>query len=137
MHRLSLYGTTGTFTRRMLAAVLFGQSICVFFGALVARAIAATGSDAGLSTTYLIVGTGLAVLSVVAAGLMRWPFGVTLGWVVQVLTLASALIVPAMIVVGLIFLAMWISFLIMGSRIDEAQADRTGGADGPVDRVAE
>ncbi|WP_324144025.1 DUF4233 domain-containing protein [Intrasporangium sp.] len=121
----------------MLAAVLFGQSICVFFGALVARAIAATGPDSGLSTTYLLVGTGLAVLSLVAAGLMRRPFGVTLGWVVQVLTLTSALVVSAMLVVGLIFLAMWIAFFIMGSRIDQAQAERHGGADGPVDRVGE
>ena len=137
MHRLSLYGTTGPFTRRMLAAVLFGQSICVFFGALVARAVAATGPDWGHSTTYLIVGSGLAVLSLVAAALMRRPFGVTLGWIVQVLTLASALVVSAMLVVGLIFLAMWIAFLIMGSRIDEAQADRLGGADAPADRVGE
>ena len=121
MHRLSLYGTTGPFTRRMLAAVLFGQSICVFFGALVARAIAATGPDSGLSTTYLVVGSGLAVLSIVAASLLRRPFGVTLGWVVQVLTLASAVVVSAMLVVGLIFLALWIGLLIMGSRVDEAQ----------------
>jgi hypothetical protein len=42
-----------------------------------------------------------------------------------------------MLVVGLIFLAMWVAFLIMGSRIDQAQADRHGGADGPVDRVGE
>ncbi|WP_353510876.1 DUF4233 domain-containing protein [Intrasporangium sp.] len=137
MHRLSLYGTTGPFTRRMLAAVLFGQSISVFFGALVARAVAATGPDWGLSTTYLIVGSGLAVLSLVAAALMRRPYGVTLGWIVQVLTLASALVVSAMLVVGLIFLAMWIAFLIMGSRIDEAQADRLGGAEEPADRVEE
>ena len=87
--------------------------------------------------SIIIVGTGLAVLSIVAAALMRRPFGVTLGWIVQVLTLASALVVSAMLVVGLIFLAMWIAFLIMGSRIDEAQADRREGADGPVDRVDE
>ena len=31
----------------------------------------------------------------------------------------------------------WIAFFIMGSRIDQAQADRLGGADGPVDRVGE
>ena len=53
------------------------------------------------------------------------------------LTLASALVVSAMLVVGLIFLAMWIAFLIMGSRIDEAQSERQKGAVGPVDRVDE
>ena len=83
MHRLSLYGTTGTFTRRMLAAVLFGQSICVFFGALIARAMAATGPEPGPLDDLPGVGTGLAVLSIVAAGLLRRPFGVTLGWFVR------------------------------------------------------
>jgi hypothetical protein len=138
MHRLPFHGTTGTFTWRMLATVLVGQSISVFFGALVARAISATGPDADRSTTYLLVGSGLAVLSVVAAGQLRRPFGLTLGWLVQALTLASAIFVPAMLVVGLIFLALWITCLVMGTRIDEEQAPDgpQTGEDG-VDRVDE
>lgn len=140
MHRPPFYGTTGKFTWRMLATVLVGQSIAVFFGALVARAVAATGPDADRSTTYLLVGSALAVLSVVAAGLLRRPFGVTLGWVVQLLALASALVVPTMLVVGLIFLALWVTCLVMGTRIDAGQAAQaTGprsGEDG-VDRVGE
>ncbi|ADU48719.1 DUF4233 domain-containing protein [Intrasporangium calvum] len=137
MHRLTFYGETGRFTWRMLATVLVGQSISVFFGALVARAVAATGPDSQRSTTYLLVGTGLAILGVLAAGLLRRPFGVTLGWLVQLLTLASALIVPAMLVVGIIFLVLWVTCLVMGSRIDAAQAPGPdSGADG-VGRVAE
>ncbi|GAA6526553.1 hypothetical protein IDVR_23490 [Intrasporangium sp. DVR] len=136
MHRLAFYGTTGTFTWRMLATVLVGQSISVFFGALVARALAATGPDSARSTTYLLVGSALALLSVVAAGLLRRPYGVTIGWLVQALTLASALIVPAMVVVGVIFLVLWVTCLILGGRIVEAQAAREAGGDG-VDRVGE
>ncbi|MDV3223161.1 DUF4233 domain-containing protein [Intrasporangium sp.] len=138
MHRLPFYGTTGRFTWRMLATVLVGQSIAVFFGALVARAIAATGPDAKHSTTYLLVGSALAVLSIVAAGLLRRPYGVTLGWLVQLLTLVSALVVTAMLVVGLIFLALWVTCLVMGTRIDASQAQPgpPTGEDG-VDRVDE
>ncbi|MDC5695838.1 DUF4233 domain-containing protein [Intrasporangium calvum] len=136
MRRLTFYGATGKFTWRMLATVLVGQSISVFFGALVARAVAATGPDAHRSTTYLLVGSGLALLSILAAGLMRRPYGVTLGWLVQVLTLASALILPMMLVVGLIFLVLWTTCLFLGSRIDEAQAGGPDPDDG-ADRVAE
>ena len=149
MHRLPVYGATGKFTWRMLATVLLGQSIVVFFGALVARAIAAAGLDASRSTTYLLVGSGLAVLCILAAGLLRRPIGLLLGWLVQVLTLVSALVVPGMLIVGVIFLALWITCLVQGRRIDAAQSGRgaadgeesagEGAAGGPsgADRVAE
>jgi hypothetical protein len=39
MRGIVLHGTTGKFTWRMLATVLAGQSLCLFFGALVARAV--------------------------------------------------------------------------------------------------
>ncbi len=129
MHRLPVHGATGKFTWRMLATVLMGQSIVVFFGALVARALAATGPHASSSTTYLLVGSALAILCLVAAGMLRGPIGLSLGWLVQVLTLASALVVPGMLVVGVIFLALWITCLVQGRRIDAVQSG--------ADRVAE
>ena len=129
MRGLVLYGQTGKFTWRMLATVLVGQSICVFFGALVARAVAATGEDADRSTAYLLVGTGLAVLCIVAAGLLRRPWGVTLGWLVQLATIASAVIVPMMLVVGLVFLALWVTCLVQGARIDTMQARAAASAE--------
>ena len=148
MHRLRLYGTTGKFTWRMLATVLVGQSIAVFFGALVARAIAATGPDVDRATTYLLVGSALAALCILAAGMLRHPLGLTLGWLVQVLTLVSAFVVPAMLVVGVIFLALWVVCLLQGARIDAAphgQAEAPGEGPGEgsahdsrgVDRVDE
>ncbi len=124
MRGLILYGATGKFTWRMLATVLGGQSVIVFFGALVARAIAASGPDQARSGAYLAVGTGLALVCIVAAGLMRRPWGVTLGWVVQLLTLVSAVILPMMLVVGLIFVALWVTCLVIGTRIDIEQAAR-------------
>jgi hypothetical protein len=66
----------------------------------------------------------VAVLAVLAAGLMRTPYGVTLGWLVQAATFATALVVPAMLVVGLIFGALWVVSLVQGHRIDTLQASR-------------
>ena len=130
MRDLILHGSTGKFTWRMLATVLGGQSMVIFFGALVARALAASGDgDTTRSGTYLVVGTALAVLSIVAAGMMRRPWGVTLGWVVLLLTLASALILPMMLIIGLIFLALWVTCLVVGHRIDTEQAARAAEAE--------
>lgn len=134
MARLLFYGTGGKFTWRMLATVLAGQSLAVFFGALVARAIAATGPDAARSTSYLVVGVGIAALCIVAAGTLRRPWGVTLGWLAQLLTLVSALVVPMMLVVGLVFLALWLVCLVQGPRIDATDAQRAAQA---TDRVTE
>lgn len=123
MKALTFYGQLGKFTWRMLATVLGGQAIAVFFGALVARGLASARGESGAGT-WLLIGSGLAVLCMVGAGLMRRPWGVTLGWVVQVVTLASAVVVPAMLVVGLIFLGLWLLCLVQGKRIDELQSER-------------
>ncbi len=127
MRHLTFYGPLGKFSWRMLATVLAGESIIVFFGALVARAMASAGGD-DRSGAWLATGSALAVLCIVAAGLMRRPWGVTLGWVVQALTLLSALVVPAMLLVGLIFLALWVLCMVQGSRIDALQAEREQAA---------
>ena len=129
MKGLVFYGQTGKFTFRMLMTVLIGQSIVVFFGALVARGIGAAQGDASAGT-YLWVGSAIAVLAVLAAGMMRRPFGVTLGWLIQVATFLSAIIVPVMAVVGLIFLALWVGCLVQGHKVDETDARRVAKAAG-------
>jgi hypothetical protein len=125
-----LYGALGKFTWRMLATVLAGQGVVVFLGALVARGLAdAQGHDSG--TALLLVGTALAVLCFVAAGLMRRTWGVTLGWLIQVATLASAAVVQAMLGVGLIFLVLWVGSLVVCRRVEDQVAARQGsGAPG-------
>ncbi len=129
MRGLVLYGKTGKFTFRMLMTVLIGQSIVVFFGGLVARGIGAARGDAS-ADTYLWVGSAVAVLSILAAGTMRRPFGVTLGWLIQVATFASAVVLPAMVIVGLIFLALWVGCLVQGRKVDEMDARRAAAAAG-------
>ncbi len=120
MSGLQVLGRTGTFTWRMLATVLAGQSILLFFGALVARGNALARGDDGV--TLLVVGSGIAVLALVAAGLMRGPAGLPLGWLVQVLTWVSAWWVPMMLAVGVIFTGLWVWCLLKGTRIDRSRA---------------
>lgn len=120
MSGLQVLGRTGTFTWRMLATVLAGQSILLFFGALVARGNALARGDDGM--TLLVVGSGIAVLALVAAGLMRGPAGLPLGWLVQVLTWVSAWWVPMMLAVGVIFTGLWVWCLLKGTRIDRSRA---------------
>ncbi len=115
-------GRTGKFTWRMCATVLGAQSVLVFFGALVARGLAAVDAN-GPATAYLLVGSGLAVLCLIAAGLMRTPIGVSVGWLIQLATFASAIIVPLMLGVGLIFTTLWVGCLVQGARLDTPPAD--------------
>lgn len=127
MAAVPFYGATGKFTWRMGALVLAAQSVIVFFGALVARALGAAQGDAS-SSAYLLVGSGLAVLCLLAAGLMRRPFGITLGWLIQVATFLCAFVVPMMVIVGVIFLLLWVVCLWQGQRIDAVQAGRAAEA---------
>ena len=129
MSRLPLYGTQGKFTFRLLAMALFGQAIILSFFALVARGNAIADDRPDDGQRLLWVGLGLALLALVASGMMRRPFGVTLGWLVQALTWASALLVPAMIGVAVVFTALWVLLLLQGSKIDRIVAQREADAD--------
>ncbi len=123
MAAVPFYGATGKFTWRMGAVVLGAQSLIVFLGALVARTLAVAQGD-GSAGTYLLVGSGLAVLCLLAAGLMRRPYGVTVGWLIQVATFLCAFVLPMMLLVGVIFLLLWVTCLWQGQRIDAIQAGR-------------
>jgi hypothetical protein len=124
MSRLPLYGTQGKFTYRLLAMALFGQAVILSFFALVARGNAIADGRPDDGQQLLWVGLGLALLALLASGLMRRPWGVTLGWVVQALTWAAAVLVPAMIGVGLVFTALWVLLLVQGGKLDRLVAQR-------------
>ncbi len=129
MSRLPFYGTQGKFTFRLLAMALFGQAIILSFFALVARGNAIADGRPADGQQLLWVGLGLAVLALVAAGLMRRPYGITLGWVVQALTWASAALVTAMLGVAVVFTGLWVLLLVQGSKVDRIVAERESQAD--------
>ena len=96
--------------RRLCSVVLGFEGLVVFFGTLVASRM----SDHVSEGTALAVGGGVALACILATGLLRRPYGITVGWVVQGVVLATGAIVPAMFVMGLIFAALWVSALRIG-----------------------
>lgn len=136
MSGLPLYGRQGKFTFRLLAVALVGQAVILSFSALVARANALAAGRPGDADTLLWVGMGLAALALVAAGLMRSPIGITLGWVVQLLTWLSGVVVPIMVGVGLVFTTLWVLLLVQGRKVDRIVAEReaalAAGAEEPA-----
>jgi hypothetical protein len=118
MSSVTFYGVPGKMTRRLLGVVIGTQGLAVFFGALVARSLAAVNGSQ-TAGSFLLVGSLLAVLCILDAGLLRRPWGISAGWVLQIATLGCALIVPVMLLVGLLFGALWVTALVQGHNMDE------------------
>ncbi|RNI21438.1 DUF4233 domain-containing protein [Flexivirga caeni] len=118
-----VYGVGEKMTRRFAGIVVGSQTVVVFLGALVAWAIAKSQDNAA-HTAYLVVGLVLAVLCVVASGTLRRTWGVTLGWLVEVASVLAGFVLPMMFVVGLVFLALWVTALVQGRKMDALTAHR-------------
>lgn len=123
----------GKFTRRLAAVTLIGQAMTIFFGALAARQFAMTGGGSeGQASAYLIGGSALAVLCILVSGLLRRPGGVVAGWGIQLLTFATAIVLPAMLIVGLIFTGVWWLCLAQGHKVDALTAQWEAEDAGPT-----
>lgn len=117
----------------VLPAILLLEAIVVALAIPVALAV----DDRG-ATSAVVLGV-LAILLALGSGAVRRRRGVAVGWVLQVLVLLSGFVVPALAVLGLIFLGVWVLGVIYGAKGDalaaknraaEAawQAERAGGA---------
>jgi hypothetical protein len=67
-------------------------------------------------------GAGLMLLCVLAAGLLGRPVGLVLGSAVQVLAVLSGIFVPAMLLVGAMFAALWVAAIRLGRKGDAARS---------------
>ncbi|WP_168581801.1 DUF4233 domain-containing protein [Gephyromycinifex aptenodytis] len=114
---LPLVGVPGAMQRRLAAIVLVGQAPVMVFGALAIWGLASSQGDER-ANLYLGGGIAVSVLCVLAAGLLRRPIGVSLGWMVQLATILLALLAPVAIIVGVIFGGLWITALIQGHKMD-------------------
>ncbi|WP_424465363.1 DUF4233 domain-containing protein [Pseudoclavibacter helvolus] len=68
------------------------------------------------------LGASFAVLIVVTIRLLRYEWGIWLGWAVQVLLVAAGFLHPGMFIVGALFLASWTYFMWKGGQIDRQRA---------------
>jgi len=103
----------------MCAAMLTLQAVVLFLTGVVAIGMTDLGAGASLG-----MGLGLAVLCVVAAGLLGRPGGYALGWLVQLVATALGFVVTVMFFLGLVFGGLYAAAYFLGAKIDRERAER-------------
>ena len=105
--------------RMMCASVLGFESIVLALSSIVLISVE------GMSRTWgLVIGLGLAIAALVIAGLLRLEAAYYAGFALQVAALAVGIVVPAMIVVALLFGGLWTAAYLLGRKIEREQAAR-------------
>ncbi|HET6876840.1 MAG TPA: DUF4233 domain-containing protein [Jatrophihabitans sp.] len=94
-------------TRGAMAGLLGLEAVVVL---LVPRTIAFT---TGLGPVRTGLCFGLAALLVVAAALVRRPWGIGLGSALQVVFVATGFLIATMFLIGAIFAAIWLRLLVL------------------------
>ncbi|WP_026818305.1 DUF4233 domain-containing protein [Arthrobacter castelli] len=113
--------------KRRSIKVMFGSTVLaleafvVFFATLVAFGIEAQGLPPAV---LLTCGIALSGVLVAACALLAKSFGDTVGWLLQVLLIATGFIVPMMFLVGVLFALTWWYGIHTGARLDRENARR-------------
>lgn len=111
-----------------LASIVLGsETIVVFLGGLTIFGLRALPE--GIPQWWgIVAGTVLAVAMFATIPFLRHRWGITLGWVWQLVVVLGALILPALALVGLIFGAMFAFATLKGSALDKMNAARLSAA---------
>jgi hypothetical protein len=110
---------SGSIRRALCAGMLVLQAVVLFLTGVVSIGMTDIGAVASLA-----MGLGLAVLCVLAAGMLGRPFGYALGWLVQGVSIGLGFVITAMFFLGLVFGALWVTAYVLGTRIDRERAER-------------
>ncbi|MGN8027930.1 DUF4233 domain-containing protein [Microbacterium sp. 22242] len=112
--------------QKLGSVVLAFEAIVVALAGLTIFGLKALGP--GIEPWWAIVGGGVvAVAMLIVAGLTGSRAGIVMGWILQVVVLLSAFLVPAILLVVVVFGGMWTYAMIVGGRADRA-ARRTASA---------
>ena len=98
--------------RRLAASVLIGEAFVVFFALLVPIRLNPERRGAILVGALL-----LATAAIVLAGLLRHRWAYVCGWLLQLVLIATGLLIPVMYALGLIFAGLWAAAIRVGSRL--------------------
>ncbi len=101
----------------LLSIVLGLEAFLVFFVTL-----AAFGLKVLEPVPAFVGGAALIVALVLVAGLLRYRWGVWLGWVLQAALLATGILLPVMYFIAAGFIGIWIYCFIKGGQLDRAKA---------------
>lgn len=121
-------GGPRTLVQKLGAIVLGFEAVVVFLAGLTVYGLKALPE--GVPDWWGIVGGAvLALAMVVLSGAIARPGAIPAGWALQAIVLASALLVPAIALVALIFGGMWGYATIVGARVDRRGAASASAAD--------
>jgi hypothetical protein len=110
--------------RVLCSSVLAIEAIVV----LLATSLATSAGTVSNTTVAWVAGLTLMVLLALAPATLRHRWGITLGWVLQGLVLASAIVVGwTMLIVGGIFVVLWWLAIHNGSRVDALRSQAGDG----------
>lgn len=106
-----------------LSSIALGtEAIVVFLGGLTVHGLRAL-PDPIPSWWGIVGGTVLAIALVISARFTGHRWGIVLGWAWQGIVLVSALLVPAMVFVILVFGGMYAYATIKGAALDQRRAE--------------
>ena len=74
------------------------------------------------SSAALIYGAVIAIICLLAPGLLKKKIGWILGWILQVAILGYGFVITSMFIVGAIFLGLWIAAILVGRKGEAARA---------------
>lgn len=105
-----------------LGAVVLGfESLVVFLAGLTIYGLGNL-PEAVPDWWAIVGGAVVAVAMILTAGLIARPGAIAVGWALQGIVAASAILVPAILLVALVFGTLWGYATIAGARIDARQA---------------
>ena len=106
-----------TATESLLSIALGLEACLVFFVTLTVYGLRV------LEPLPTFLGGGALLLALIVVGrLIRYPWGVALGWALQVVLIATGFLVPLMFVIGAGFAGIWIFCFLKGRQLDRAKA---------------
>ena len=117
---------------QLASSVLMLEAFLVLFATLVAYGLAAASSTALSTRAVWLLGGALRVVLGVLSRTVTRRGGYVAGSVAQVLVLAVGVVVPVVVVVGGVFVIMWVVALRLGGRIDRERAEWDAAHPGPV-----
>ena len=109
-------------TKVMFAStVLLLEAFVAFFATLAVFGLRRSEMSPVL---ILAVGIGLSVVLVLACAVLSKPWGVALGWILQIVLILTGVVEPMMFLVGALFGLAWWYGIRTGIRIDKEAAQR-------------
>ena len=103
--------------RGMCAAILSLEGVAL--GLTTPVMISVAGVD---TATALWVGLGLAVASLLLAGMLRGEWAYALGWAVQLGAIGLGVVIPLMFFLGAVFALLWGTAYFLGRKIERERA---------------